>query len=60
MGAVMGYSEQHSLLLLSSDEDIRTFTNVSKRAGRAARVFSLLVGSGRAGRGGAAVHVCVC
>jgi hypothetical protein len=29
MGAVMGYSEQHTLLLMTSDEEVQTFINVS-------------------------------
>lgn len=32
MGAVMGYCEQHTLLLLTTDEEISSFLNVSKRA----------------------------
>lgn len=28
MGAVMGYSEQHSLLLMTSDEEVEAFLNV--------------------------------
>lgn len=30
MGAVMGYSEQHTLLLMTSDEEVETFLNVSR------------------------------
>lgn len=33
MGAVMGYSEQHSLLLMTTDEEVEAFLNV--RASRA-------------------------
>jgi len=29
MGAVMGYSEQHTLLLMTSDEEVEAFLNVS-------------------------------
>lgn len=29
MGAVMGYSEQHTLLLMTTDEEVDTFLNVS-------------------------------
>lgn len=29
MGAVMGYSEQHTLLLLTDDTEVETFLNVS-------------------------------
>jgi hypothetical protein len=29
MGAVMGYSEQHTLLLLTDDAEVETFLNVS-------------------------------
>lgn len=30
MGAVMGYSEQHTLLLMTSDEEVETFLNVGQ------------------------------
>lgn len=30
MGAVMGYSEQHTLLLMTNDEEVQTFLNVSR------------------------------
>jgi hypothetical protein len=29
MGAVMGYSEQHTLLLMTTEEEVDTFLNVS-------------------------------
>lgn len=29
MGAVMGYSEQHTLLLMTTDEEVEAFLNVS-------------------------------
>eukprot|EP00878_Enallax_costatus_P042921 GHUV01050437.1.p1 GENE.GHUV01050437.1~~GHUV01050437.1.p1 ORF type:complete len:147 (+),score=23.90 GHUV01050437.1:387-827(+) len=32
MGAVMGYSEQHTLILLTTDEEIDVFLNVSRCA----------------------------
>lgn len=29
MGAVVGYSEQHTLLLMTTDEEVEAFLNVS-------------------------------
>lgn len=33
MGAVMGYSEQHTLLLMTDDAEVETFLNVSIQCG---------------------------
>jgi hypothetical protein len=51
MGAVMGYSEQHTLLLMTSDEEVETFLNVGQSPAQLngdIRLLRLLVGSGRA------------
>lgn len=43
MGAVMGYSEQHTLLLMTTDEEVDTFLNVSLFACRIQLVQLLIL-----------------
>lgn len=48
MGAVMGYSEQHTLLLMTSDEEVETFLNVGQSPAQQQCDSLLREGSSRA------------
>jgi hypothetical protein len=62
MGAVMGYSEQHTLLLMTTDEEVEAFLNVrwcscvASLHGRQLHAASCSVGSSRGVRRSRAVQ----